>query len=217
MPDGRESDVAGDALLVAAGVTPETDRLGLEHTGIRTNDEGFIVVNPYLETNVPGVYAFGDVIGRYLYRHTANYEGEYLVRTVLSSDPPQPIDYGPVPHAVFSHPQVAGVGCTEEELQADGRDYVVGKATYADSTPGMARLSEHGFVKILVERPSRRVVGAHIIGDEASTMIHLFIVLMKKQGTLDDLLDLIFIHPALPEVARDAARNARDRFPGTEG
>ena len=76
-------------------------------------------------------------------------------------------------------------------------------------TPGMARRSDHGVVKIIVERASRRVLGAHIMGEEASDMIHLFIVLLKKQGTLDDLLDMIFIHPALPEVARDAARNAQ--------
>jgi dihydrolipoamide dehydrogenase len=73
----------------------------------------------------------------------------------------------------------------------------------------MARMSDHGLVKLLVEKGSRRVLGAHIVGDDAATMIHLFIVLMKKQGTLDDLLDIIFIHPALPEVARDAARDAR--------
>jgi dihydrolipoamide dehydrogenase len=131
---------------------------------------------------------------------------------VFGSSVPVPLDYGPVPHAVFGHPQVAGVGLTERAARDNGFDVVTGKASYADSTPGMARLSEHGLVKIVVDRPSRRVLGAHIVGDEASDMIHLFIVLMKKQGTLDDLLDMIFIHPALPEVARDAARNASDRL-----
>ena len=207
--NGDERTVSGDALLVATGVSPCTRDLGLENTGVRTDEQGFIIVDECLRTDVPGVYALGDVVGNYLFRHTVNYEGEYLVRTAFSDSPPPTLDYGPVPHAVFSHPQVAGVGQTEEQLRDAGVEYVVGKATYEDSTPGMARRSDHGFVKLLVERGSRKLLGAHIIGDEASDMIHLFIVLMKKQGTLDDLLDMIFIHPALPEVARDAARDAR--------
>ncbi len=208
-PDGRREAVAGDALLVAVGVVPDTDRLGLDQTAIRLDQKGFIQVNPYLETAVPGVYALGDCIGHYLFRHTVNYEGEYLMRTVFGTAPARPIDYGPVPYAVFTVPPIAGVGETETGLKDRGVDYVVGKATYADSTPGMARLSENGFVKVLVERSSRRLLGAHIVGEEAATMIHLFIAMMKMNGNLDDLLDMIFIHPALPEVARDAARNAR--------
>jgi dihydrolipoamide dehydrogenase len=120
-----------------------------------------------------------------------------------------------VPHAVFSVPEIAGVGMTEEQVIEQGKDYVVGKASYADSNMGLARGYEVGFAKLLVERPTRRILGAHILGDEASDMIHLFIAMMKKEGTLDDLLDMIFIHPALPEIARDAARDAQNRFDGT--
>jgi len=205
---GEGLTLTGDALLVATGVVPQSDRLGLERTGIQVDEKGFIVVDDHLRTTVPGVYALGDVVGNYLFRHTVNYEGEYLVRQLFEGAPDAPLDYGPVPHAIFGSPEVAGVGLREQDAREAGLDYIVGKATYADSTPGMARASDHGLVKILVERGSRRVLGAHIVGDDAATMIHLFIVLMKKGGTLDDLLDLIFIHPALPEVARDAARNA---------
>ena len=134
------------------------------------------------------------------------------MRTAFEKGPTPALDYGPVPYAVFATPQIAGVGASENELERDGVDYVVGKATYADSTPGMARVSELGFVKVLVERASRRLLGAHIVGDEASVMIHLFIAMMKMGGTLDDLLGMIFIHPALPEVARDAARDAARRI-----
>jgi len=207
---GEALVVTGDALLVATGVKPQSDRLGLEHTNIAVDDHGFIRVDDRLQTSVPGVYALGDVVGTHLFRHTVNYEGEYLVSQLFHGQPPAPLDYGPVPHAVFASPEVAGVGLREQDARTRGLEYVVGKATYADSTPGMARLSDHGFAKIIVERATRRVLGAHIVGEEAATMVHLFIVLMKKAGTLDDLLDTIFIHPALPEVARDAARNARD-------
>ncbi len=207
-PDGSGDVVTGDALLVAAGVVPETDRLGLENTAIQRDAKGFIRVNDHLETAVPGVYALGDCVGNYLFRHTVNFEGEYLMRTAFGQGPTPALDYGPVPYAVFTTPQIAGVGASENELERDGIDYVVGKATYADSTPGMARVSEFGFVKVLADRASRRVLGAHIVGDEASVMIHLFIAMMKMGGTLDDLLGMIFIHPALPEVARDAVRDA---------
>jgi mycothione reductase len=207
--DGRSFTATGDALLVATGVVPVTDNLGLENTAIRRTDDGFIVVDRCLRTDVPGVHALGDCIGNHFFRHTVNYEGEYLMRTAFASGEPPPLDYGPVPHAVFGHPQVAGVGPTEQALREAGTPYFAGTATYADSTPGMARAATHGLVKVLVDAQTRRLLAAHIVGDEASDMIHLFIVAIKCGATLDDLLDTIFIHPALPEVARDALRNAR--------
>ena len=211
---GRQRVLTGDALLVATGVTPCTEDLGLQNTGIKTDGNGFIRVDNCLRTDVEGIYALGDCVGNYLYRHTVNYEGDYLVRTVLQDGADEPIDYGPVPHAVFSVPEIAGVGMTEQQAVEQCKDYVVGKASYADSNAGLARGYEYGFVKVLVERPTRRILGAHVLGDEASDMIHLFIAMMKKEGTLDDLLDMIFIHPALPEIARDAARDAKSQFDG---
>ena len=211
---GRQRVFTGDALLVATGVMPCTDDLGLQNTGIKTDGNGSIRVDNCLRTDIDGVYALGDCVGNYLYRHTVNYEGDYLVRTVLQVGADEPIDYGPVPHAVFSVPEIAGVGMTEQQAVEQCKDYVVGKASYADSNAGLARGYEYGFVKVLVERPTRRILGAHILGDEASDMIHLFIAMMKKEGTLYDLLDMIFIHPALPEIARDAARDAKSQFDG---
>lgn len=213
---GRHSIHTGDALLVATGVVPCTDDLGLQNTGIETDQKGFIRVDDHLRTDVDGVYALGDCVGNHLYRHTVNYEGDYLVRTVLKGGPGEPIDYGPVPHAVFSVPEIAGVGMTEQQAVEQHKDYVVGRASYADSNAGLARGYQDGFVKVLVERSTCRILGAHILGDEASDMIHLFIAMMKKEGTLDDLLDMIFIHPALPEIARDAARDARSQLDRAE-
>lgn len=212
-PSGVATRLDGDALLVATGVTPNTNDLGLEHTGLKLRAEGSIVVDDHLRTSVDGVYALGDCIGRHLFRHTANFEGEYLMRSVVRGETDAPIDYGPVPHAIFAHPQVAGVGAREDDLRARGVPVLVGKATYAASTPGEARLADHGFVKVLVDPGSDRLLGAQIVGPEAATLVHLFIAMMKKSGTLQDLLDMIFIHPALPEVARDAARDAATRRP----
>jgi mycothione reductase len=206
--EGAAVVLQSDALLVASGVRPMTDDLGLEHTDVECSEAGYIRVDSHLRTHAPNVFALGDCVGNYFFRHSVNYEGEYLVRRFLREAIDTPIAYGEVPSAVFTHPQIASVGKTEEQLRADGVDVVVGKAAYAESTPGMARLSDHGLVKVLADRKTHQLLGAHIVGDEASDMIHLFIAMMKKDGTIDDLLDMIFIHPSLPEVARDAVRDA---------
>ncbi len=211
--DGHAFEVEGDALLVATGIVPELDDLHPEKAGVELTPEGFVKVDDRLRTTAEGIYALGDCIGRHFFRHTVNAEGEYLMRTAFADPPqPDPVAYGPVPHAVFTHPQVAGVGPTEQELRASGRPYIRGMATYADSTPGMARVTDNGFVKVLVDAGSRRILAAHIIGEEASDMLHLFISAMVCEATLDQMLGMIFIHPALPEVARDALRDARDQF-----
>ncbi|EKO31911.1 dihydrolipoyl dehydrogenase [Leptospira santarosai] len=208
--NGKKSRLQSEALLVATGIRPNTDLLNLSNTKIQTDTNGYIVVNEYLETTSPEVYALGDISGKYFYRHSVNFEGEFLFRTLYQEKKKAPIDYPPVPHAVFTHPQVARVGKTEEQLVQEGIDYVAAKNPYSASATGMARLSDSGFVKILVDKKSRKILGAHAIGDEASNVIHLFILLMTIDGNLDDLLKMIYIHPALPEIARNAARKANE-------
>ena len=210
--DGRAQHLTSDALLVATGVTPNTDMLGLENTSIQRTEKGFIKVNDHLRTTVPGVWAMGDCVGNYLFRHSVNFEGEYLFRTIFAEKKDEPLRYPPVPHAVFSYPQIAGVGKTEDQLEKEGVDYVVGINPYKNSGMGMALLSDHGFCKILIDRKTRGILGAHIVGEEASDMIHMLVAFMNKQGTLDDLLNMIYIHPALPEIVRNAARKAQAAF-----
>ncbi|MDD3604736.1 MAG: dihydrolipoyl dehydrogenase [Kiritimatiellae bacterium] len=208
----EEKILEADALLIAAGVKPSTADLNLSAAGVRADGRGYILVNEYLETDAPGIYALGDCVGNYLFRHSVNLEGEYLVRTLWGGTARRPIDYGPMPHAVFTHPEIAGLGAMEEGLLETGVDYVIGRAEYRDSNQGLARGLDEGFCKLLVARTDRRVLGAHIIGDEASNMIHMLAAVMYRRGTLDDLLDMVYIHPALPEIVRDAARDARDRL-----
>lgn len=207
--NGHPHTITADALLAATGITPNTDTLELGNTNIHVIGNGYIQVDDYLQTSVDGVYALGDCIGRYFFRHSVNFEGEYLFDYVFGGKPKRPISYPPVPHAVFTRPQVAGVGKTEDQLKAEGIDYVVGLNPYKSSAMGMALLAEHGFCKILIERKTGLILGAHIVGEEASNMIHMLIAFMCKQGTLDDLLNMIYIHPALPEIVRNAARKAK--------
>ena len=208
--EGETMTLEADALFVATGIRPNTDSLKLENTSIKTNEKGYIQVDDHLQTNVPGVYALGDCIGRYFFRHSVNFEGEYLLRTLYENPSDEPINYPPMPHAVFSNPQIAGVGQTEEELKASGADYFVGKNSYQDSAMGGDALqSEYGFCKLLFEKGSHKLLGAHIVGHEASTMIHQLIQAITLEATLEDLLNMIYIHPALPEIVKNAARKAK--------
>ena len=207
--DGNSSSVNAEALLIATGITSNVDTLDLISTDIELAPGNFIKVDEYLETSVPGIWSLGDCIGKYFFRHSVNFEGEYLFDYVFGGKAKTSIDYPPMPHAVFTHPQVASVGATEEELKSKGIDYVVGLNPYKSSAMGMALLSDHGFCKILIDRKSHQILGGHIIGPEASDMIHMIIAYMNMNGTLDDMLRTIYIHPALPEIVRNSARKAK--------
>jgi len=204
---GEEHLLEGDALLVATGMRPLTQKLGLENTHIAVDDRGYIVVDPYLQTTAPGVFALGDCIGRYGFRHSANYEGEYLFRSLFQGVTKEPIHYKPMPHAIFTHPQIASVGVTEEKLPRGS--YLKGICRYENSAMGMALRSEEGFVKLLFDSSTHKLMGAHIVGEEAATMVHVLVMAMHKEATLEDLQEMIYVHPALPEVIRNAARQAR--------
>jgi mycothione reductase len=207
--EGERVQRRAEQVLVATGVDSNSDTLNLDSTAVEVDEAGYIRVDSYLETKEPGVYAFGDVIGRHLFRHTANYEGEYLFKTLVADHENRyPIQYPPIPHAIFTNPQVGGVGKTEDELIADGVDYVKGVTLYKNSAMGMALLSEEGFVKVLVDRTSRQLLGVHIIGKEAANMVHMAIAYMKMGATVDDMMDTIFIHPAINEIFRNAIRKA---------
>ena len=211
--DHKKRVLKADALLLATGVIPNTDQLDLKNTGVKTDSKGWIQVNDHLETSVKGVYALGDVIGRHLFRHSVNFEGEYLLDTLYQNPSGKKIHYPPVPHAVFSSPQVAGVGKTEQELKKEGIEFIIGKNDYKDSAMGGdAMKMDHGFVKLLFDKKTRKLLGAHIIGPEASNMIHTPIAFMNMGATLEDILRTIYIHPALPEVVRNAARKAKLKF-----
>ncbi|MFT4304365.1 MAG: dihydrolipoyl dehydrogenase family protein [Candidatus Woesearchaeota archaeon] len=206
---GKRKTIKADSLLVCTGVTPNSDNLELKNTQIKTKNK-YIKVNNYLETSVKGVYAIGDIIGNYLFRHSVNFESEYLIDKLFFNYK-KPIKYPPMPHAVFTDPEIASVGLTEDELIKKKVKYIAGKSNYNDSAMGQARKSNVGMVKLLFNK-SEVLIGAHIIGDDAATMLHQLIFAISNKAKLDDLYSMIYIHPALPEIVRDAVRDAKKQF-----
>lgn len=206
--DGSVFDVCADALLVATGVVPNADDLGLEHTGIKVKPDGFIAVDDYLQTTVPGVYALGDVAGNYLFRHSVNFEAEYWVTANELSDTPFPIAYPPMPSAVFTHPEIASVGLSEPAARESGRNVIIGKAKYPSCAMALARGLDHGLVKLIADRASGELLGAHIAGEEASTLIQELVLALTHRLTVAQVYEQIYIHPAFPEVVRNALRDA---------
>jgi mycothione reductase len=201
------TEVTGDVLLVATGLVPNTDMLNLGVTGVKTDPRGFIKVNELLETDAKGISALGDVVGRYFFKHNANHEAQYAYWNLILGRK-VPVDYSVMPHAVFSYPQVAGVGLTEEECRSRGIHYAVGRNDYANSAMGLALQEQDGFVKLLVDHSSGKLLGGHIIGPEASILIHEVIIAMKSgNGSISNIVRPIYVHPALSEVVSRAASN----------
>lgn len=190
--------VTGDTLLIAAGRRPNTDLLNLEATGVETDERGFVATDKYLRTTAEGIWALGDIVGEYLLKHNANHEAGTVVRNLFGDDL-EAVDYTAMPFAVFGSPEVAGVGVTEQELQADGREYATRTYRYEDTARGSAMKVE-GFVKVLIE-PNGEILGCHILGPEASNLLEEVVVAMKAgTGTVWDIRESVHVHPALSEV-----------------
>ncbi|MFB6242217.1 MAG: dihydrolipoyl dehydrogenase, partial [Candidatus Nanosalina sp.] len=199
--DGNKHSFAGDELLVAAGRVPNTDSLAVEEAGIETDDRGFIVTDEYLETSVEGIYALGDIADNWMFKHSANMEAEYAFRNALTGNE-HPMGDPVMPHAIFSSPQIAGVGKTEQELEESGTGYVSATYDYGDTGMGLALKEEDGFVKVLASEEGE-ILGCHIIGPHASSIIHEVVVAMNTGG-VEAIKGSVHIHPALNEVVQRA-------------
>jgi dihydrolipoamide dehydrogenase len=204
--DGKRGALRAEALLVAVGLTPNSDVLDVARTGVRTDARGYIAVDAYLETSVPGIFALGDAIGKHMYKHAANHEGPYALQNLREPGNRVPVSYHAMPHAVFAWPQVAGVGATEEEVRQSGAPYLVGTHRYRDTAMGHALEEDDGFVKLLVHAETGRILGCHILGPEAATLLHEVVVAMKAgEGTIENVTRAVHVHPALSEVVDRAA------------
>jgi dihydrolipoamide dehydrogenase len=200
--DDESVTVTGDTLLVAAGRTPNTDRLDLDAAGVETDARGFVETDEYLRTTADGVWALGDIVGEYLLKHSANHEAQAVARNLFGDDL-QAVDYSAMPFAVFASPEVAGVGATESELQDAGTEYATRTYRYDQTARGSAMQAD-GFVKVVIDLEGE-ILGCHIIGPEASDLIQEVVVAMTAgSGTVSDIRESIHIHPALSEVVQRA-------------
>jgi mycothione reductase len=200
---GDEISVTGDELLVALGRRPNTDSLAVEAGGIETDDNGFVVTNDRLKTSAEGVWAQGDIADNAMFKHSGDYETQVTIENVVHKGDAT-ADFTAMPHAIFTEPQMAGVGKTEAELEADGTEYVVGRADLPDTPMGRAKKLDEGFVKVLAA-PDGEILGCHALGYEASTMIHEVVVAMRAgSGQVSDITDTIHAHPTLNKVVEYA-------------
>jgi mycothione reductase len=156
-----------------------------------------------METSVPGIYALGDLASRYPLKHIANAEARNIAQQLMGHGK-TPVAYDGVPHAIFGNPQVASVGITEREAIQQGMRYIKATRKFADTAYGWARDDQHGFVKVLADPDSRRLLGAHILGYQATLLIQPLVQGMKYGQTVDDMACVIYIHPALTEVVEQA-------------
>ncbi|HEX7658658.1 MAG TPA: mycothione reductase [Pseudonocardiaceae bacterium] len=203
-PEGAET-VDADLLLVAVGRHPNSDLLNLSATGVPVDDAGHVLVDEYQRTPVDGILALGDICSPWELKHVANHEARIVRHNLLHPDQPKAADHRFVPHAVFSHPQIASVGLTEARARELGVSYVTGCQEYAGIAYGWAMEDTTGFAKLLADPDSGQLLGAHIIGPQASSLLQPLIQAMSFGLDARSMArDQYWIHPAMPELIENA-------------
>ena len=205
---GNYVKVSSDQLLIAIGRIPNSDLLSIEKSGVKINERGFIVVDEYLETNIKGIFALGDVVGKYQFKHNANNEAQYAYNNIVHPDKKIPVNYTAMPHVIFTNPQIAAVGYTEQQLTKEKIEYEKSIYPYIQTGMGQVIEDKEGFVKFLIDKRNRTILGCHIMGTDASILIHEVLVAMrigKDEGKIDNITRTIHIHPSLSEVISKAA------------
>ncbi len=207
--NGKKMEMTAEEILVATGRAPNTDILHAERGGIKTDQRGWIIVNQFLETSQSNVWALGDANGKHQFKHVANHEALVVYYNAILKKKVM-VDYHAIPHAVFTYPEIASVGLGEKEaIKKYGRDKVlIGIQRYEDTAKGEAMGVEDYFVKVIVEKETMKILGAHIIGPYASVLIQEIINSMyTHEQTMKPIIHGMHIHPALSEVVERAFRS----------
>ncbi|MFH1837870.1 MAG: dihydrolipoyl dehydrogenase [Candidatus Omnitrophota bacterium] len=204
--DGKTESVKYEKVLVSVGRKPNTTGLGLEEIGIKTDKDGFIEVSADVETNIKNIFAAGDVTRSPMLAHLASSEGR-AAAIRASGVRSEKIDLSSVPNVVYTEPQAAGIGQTETEAISSGKEILVGKHFFRANGKAVLSSQPEGFIKIIVDKKTRKFLGVYIVGAEAGELIHEF-VLAKRMGlTADDVAGTIHAHPTLSEIAGDVCRS----------
>lgn len=200
----QKKEFEAEKIMIAAGRESNADLLKAAEVGIETDEQGYIRVDDYFQTSQDGIWAFGDIIGRQMFKHAANREAAYVWHNAMHGHDKQKFNYQQVPHAVFSYPQIASVGLTEKEALKQSKRVLVGKSKYWETAKGEAMLEKDAFAKAIVENDSYKILGFHVIGPYAPILIQEVINVMKMDGTAQSINKALHIHPALPEVVSRA-------------
>jgi len=201
--DGNSQEFKCDKLIVAVGRTPNTDKLLSTDSGVNMDERGFVFVDEECLTNVPGIYAVGDVVRGPMLAHKASEEGIMVVDRIAGQK--TEVNYDCIPNVIYTHPELAWVGRTEEELKAEGEAYNVGTFSFAANGRAMAANATEGLVKIIADEKTDRILGVHIVGHQASEMIAQGVIAMEFGSSAEDLALTCFAHPTLSESVHEAA------------
>jgi dihydrolipoamide dehydrogenase len=200
--------IDADYCLVAIGRRPYTDNLGLENAGVEKDDRGRVVVNDHLETNVPGIYAIGDVVRGIMLAHKAEEEGVYVAELIAGQKPH--VDYNLIPNVVYTWPEVASVGKTEEELKDAGVAYKTGKFPFKALGRARASMDTEGMIKVLADKETDEILGVHMVGPRTADMIAEAVALMEFRASAEDVARMSHAHPTYTEAFREACLAATD-------
>ncbi|MPT31957.1 MAG: dihydrolipoyl dehydrogenase [Chryseobacterium sp.] len=206
---GEEQDLTADYILVAVGRKPYVTGLGLENANVELNNNGTVKVNELLQTTAPNIYAIGDVVGGAMLAHKAEEEAVFVVERINGQKPH--INYDHIPSVVYTWPEVASVGTTEEQLKKQGVEYNIGKFPFAVNARARAGMETEGFVKVLSDPKYGELLGVHIIGARAADLIAQAVVGLEYEVTANDMASMSYAHPTYSEVLKEAYTIASGR------
>ncbi len=206
---GKAETLKADVVLVAIGRRPYTDNLGLDKVGVTVDKHGFIPVDEDFQTNIEGIYAVGDVIGGAMLAHKAEDEGAACSEIIAGQS--GHVDYETIPGIVYTHPEVASVGKTEEQLKQAGIDYTSGKFPFSANSRARTNADSDGFVKILADKKTDALLGCHIVGPAAGELIQEIVVAMELSASAEDVARICHGHPGLSEAVKEAALGVAGR------
>jgi len=206
---GEPESLSADVLLVAVGRRPYTDGLGAAELGVQSDAKGRVIVDPHFQTNVPGVYAIGDVIAGPMLAHKAEEEGIACVERMAGVA--GHVNYAAIPNVVYTHPELASVGVSEEEARERGLEVRVGTFPFQANGRAKAMGDREGQVKLIADAATDRLLGAHIVGARASDMIAELVVAIEMAASAEDIARSVHAHPTLPEAVKEAALGVAGR------
>jgi len=208
--DGKVDKITADRMISAVGVIGNIENLGLEALGVKT-DRGCVVVDGYGNTNVPGIYAIGDVAGPPMLAHKAEHEGVICVEKIAGVPGVHGLDKSKIPGCTYCSPQVASVGLTEAKARAEGRDIRVGRFQFAANGKAIALGEDQGLIKTIFDKKTGELLGAHMVGAEVTELIQGFVVAMNLETTEEELMHTVFPHPTLSEMMKESVLDAYGR------